>query len=196
VLRLQIGEMGHRVRYPEEIYPYSAGVRGGLAGAVAMAGLACLYGLVKHGSIWYPINLLAATASQSMTVATHDQLLAFSMQGLVIASIIHILASVLVGVLYAVLLPMFPWHPLIFGGIVTPLAWTGLQWASLRVVNPTLDSRIDWPWFIASQIGFGLVAGFVVWHTERVATTQHLPFAVRAGIEAPGVVPPRGEGRE
>jgi len=34
----------------------SAGVKGGLAGGVAMAVLACTYGLLKMGSIWYPIN--------------------------------------------------------------------------------------------------------------------------------------------
>lgn len=196
VLQLEVGQMGHRVRYPEEIYPYSAGIRGGLLGGIAMAGMACLYGLLAHGSIWYPINLLAASASQGMTNASHDQLLAFSREGLVLAMFIHVVASILVGVLYAVLLPMFPWHPLIFAGIVAPLAWTGLLWASLRVVNPLLNGRIDWPWFVASQIGYGLVAGFVVWRTERIGTMQHMPLAVRAGIDAPGVLPPRDEERK
>src|SRR5215475_9700710 len=50
-----------RAWLPLETYPMSAGVKGGLAGGVAMAVLACLYGLVKASSIWYPINLLAAT---------------------------------------------------------------------------------------------------------------------------------------
>src|SRR5690242_10117671 len=50
-----------RVWLPLKTYPISAGVKGGIAGAVAMAVLACFYGLLKVGSIWYPINLLAAT---------------------------------------------------------------------------------------------------------------------------------------
>ena len=33
VRHLQIGEQGHRARLPVEIYPYSAGVRGGLSAA-------------------------------------------------------------------------------------------------------------------------------------------------------------------
>src|SRR5258705_3457824 len=37
VRHLQIGEQGHRARLPLEVYPYSAGIRGGLAGGVAMA---------------------------------------------------------------------------------------------------------------------------------------------------------------
>src|SRR5215471_9089089 len=49
-----------RAWLPVQTYPVSAGVKGGLAGSVAMAVLACAYGLLKTGSIWYPINLLAA----------------------------------------------------------------------------------------------------------------------------------------
>ena len=37
VRHLQIGELGHRARLPLKIYPYSAGVRGGLVGGAAMA---------------------------------------------------------------------------------------------------------------------------------------------------------------
>src|SRR5262245_42742234 len=50
------GVAGHRVRIPVEIHPYSAGVTAGLAGGVAMAVLAVLYGVIKFGSPWYPIN--------------------------------------------------------------------------------------------------------------------------------------------
>ena len=49
----------HRARLPLEIYPVSAGVKGGLAGGVAMAVLAMLYGIVSGHGIWYPINLLS-----------------------------------------------------------------------------------------------------------------------------------------
>src|SRR5262249_44110050 len=43
-----------RAWLPLETYPISAGLKGGLAGGVAMAVLACAYGLIKAGSIWYP----------------------------------------------------------------------------------------------------------------------------------------------
>jgi hypothetical protein len=49
-----------RAFLPLEIYPVSAGVKGGLAGSVAMAFTAMLYGLVSGNGIWYPVNLLAA----------------------------------------------------------------------------------------------------------------------------------------
>src|SRR4029077_4381374 len=48
-----------RAWLPLEVYPISAGIKGGLAGSVAMAVLAMLYGLLSQRSIWYPINLLA-----------------------------------------------------------------------------------------------------------------------------------------
>jgi hypothetical protein len=50
----------HRARLPLEVYPISAGVKGGLVGSVVMAVLAILYGLIVQHSVWYPINLLAA----------------------------------------------------------------------------------------------------------------------------------------
>src|SRR5712692_5118955 len=50
----------HRARLPLEIYPISAGVKGGLAGSVAMAFLAVLSGIISRRGMWYPINLLSA----------------------------------------------------------------------------------------------------------------------------------------
>jgi hypothetical protein len=58
----------------------------------------------------------------------------------------------------------------------------------LDIVNPVLNQRIDWLWFVLSQLGFGIVAGIVVSRQERVRTWQHLPFAVRAGMQAPGAM--------
>src|SRR5580692_10823919 len=71
VERLAVAPQLSRALLPLVTYPVSAGIKGGLAGSVAMAVLACLYGLLKQGSIWYPINLLAATAyTQSVHFST------------------------------------------------------------------------------------------------------------------------------
>ena len=53
----------------------------------------------------------------------------------------------------------------------------------MEVINPALNARIDWPWFYLTQIAFGLVAGFVVARSSPIATFQHAPLAVRAGLE-------------
>jgi hypothetical protein len=59
-----------------------------------------------------------------------------------------------------------------------------------------LESHINWFWFMASQIGFGVVAGLVVIRQSRVPTRENLPFAVRAGIEAPGMMRQKESGEK
>lgn len=187
VERLSVAPELSRPLLPLETYPVSAGIKGGLAGGVAMAVLACLYGLLKQGSIWYPINLLAATGyAQSLKIGT-AWLDAFHLGSFSLAVGIHLLTSLLVGLLYGATLPMFPRRPILLGGIIAPILWTGLLRSILGLINPLLDARIDWPWFIASQFAFGIVAGLVVVRQERVRTRQFEPFLMRAGIEAPGM---------
>jgi hypothetical protein len=177
----------HRARLPLEIHPISAGIKGGLAGAAAMAVLAVLYGIVKQGSVWYPINLLAAGASAKFAAMPLEGLRQFHADGLLLASVIHLLTSTMVGLLYGVMLPIFPRRPILLGGVIAPFLWTGLLHATLQMVNPALNERVDWAWFVVTQIGFGVVAGIVVTRTALVRTMQFESFAVRAGIEGSGV---------
>jgi hypothetical protein len=184
---LQVGELGNRAVLPLQIYPYSAGIKGGIAGGVVMGALAALQGLIYHGSIWYTINILAATAMANLANADTATLSSFIPEAFIVALFIHAAASILIGLLYGVMLPMFPRYPALWAAIVAPLLWTGLLWSSLSVINPVLDARIEWRQFIVCQIAFGAVAGFVVNLTEQVHTMQHLPFAARTGIEARGL---------
>jgi len=162
-----------------------------------MAILACAYGVLKAGSLWYPINLLAAAVySQSLKLGP-AQLHSFQADSFAIAVGLHLLVSALVGLLYGAMLPMFARHPIVLGGLVGPVLWSGLLYTILGLLNPLLASHIDWPWFIASQVAFGIVAGVVVVRQSPVLTHENLPFAVRAGIEAPGITsrPENGEDR-
>jgi hypothetical protein len=177
-----------RVWLPLETYPISAGVKGGWAGSVAMAVLACTYGLLKAGSIWYPINLLAATAYSQSLKLDPSSLNSFHLSSFAIAVVLHGVGSTLVGLLYGAMLPMFPRRPILLGGLIAPVLWSGLLYSMLNLLNPLLASHIDWIWFMASQVAFGVVAGLVVMRQERVSTRENLPFAVRAGVEAPGIM--------
>jgi hypothetical protein len=174
----------NRARLPLEVYPISAGVKGGLAGSVAMAVLAVIYGIVSGHGIWYPINLLSAGFFPART--TVEQIAAFHWDALIVAAVIHLLCSLLVGLLYGATLPMFPRNPILLGGAIAPILWSGLLHSVLEAIDPVLNKRIDWFWFVISQIGFGIVAGIVVSRQHRVRTWQHLPFGLRAGFEVSG----------
>ena len=182
-----------RAWLPVHTYPISAGVKGGFAGSVAMAFLACLYGVLKAGSIWYPINLLAATVYAQSLKLGPAQLYSFHADSFAIALGLHALVSTSVGLLYGAMLPMFPRRPIVLGGLIAPVLWSALIYTILGLLNPTLASHIDWYWFVASQVGFGVVAGLVVVRQSRMLTRENLPFAIRAGVEAPGMIPPHGE---
>ncbi len=187
VMHLVPGQAGHRVNIPAEIHPYSAGIWAGLAGGAAMAAIAGMYGLIAYGSVWYPLNLLAAVAMPAMAQYDVAELSKFNATAFGVAVVAHVVISMFVGLIYAALLPMFPRRPEFWGGLVAPLVWSGLLWASLDVINPVLDARIDWGWFVASQVAFGIAAGVVIARTERVETMQSWPLAARMGIEAAGV---------
>ena len=188
----------HLVRawLPVKTYPISAGMNGGLAGGVAMAVLACVYGLVKAGSIWYPINLLAATVYAQSLKLGPAQLNSFHADSFAIALVLHAIGSIFVGLLYGAMLPMFARRPIVLGGLIAPVLWSGLLYSIMELLNPLLASRINWLWFMASQIAYGVVAGIVVVRQERVSTRENLPFIMRAGIEAPGIISPRENGEK
>ncbi len=162
VAHLRVGRMGHRVRVPTHIQPYSAGIKGGLAGAVAMGVVAIVFGLIEQSSIWYPINLFAAAVVPSLANASVMELAAFSVAGLIVGAVVHLLTSSLVGLLYAVTLPMFPRRAWLWAGLVAPLLWSGLIASVLDVVNPTLNSE------------------------DRLALVHRVAICVRAGLRLRG----------
>ena len=182
--RLEPGEARHRTRIPVEVPPLSAGVKGGILGGMVMAVVALAYGVIFQRSLWYPINLLSAVAMPGMAQAGLGELRAFNGTALAIAIIAHGLISILTGLLYAVILPMLPSRHLLWGGLVAPLLWTGGLWAVLGVINPVLNARVDWPWFVVSQIAFGLAVGYVVQRARPVATEQTWPRGARSASRA------------
>src|SRR5256714_5801234 len=170
-----------RAWLPVRTYPVSAGVKGGIAGSVAMAVLACAYGVLKAGSIWYPINLLAAVVYRESLRLGPAQLYSFHADAFAIAFVLHGVVSIFVGLLYGAMLPMFPRRPIVLGGLIAPALWSGLLYSTIELLNPFLASHINWFWFIASQIAFGVVAGIVVLRQRPVSTHENLPFVLRAG---------------
>lgn len=187
VERIEIGPE-HRAALPVETYPIVSGIKGGIAGGIAMIFPALLYGLISQHSIWYPVNLLGGAGVAGWRNPSTAQIAAFHWNGLLIAILIHGITSLLVGLLYGAMLPMLPRRPVVLGGILAPLLWTGLLHSAMGIINPALDARIAWGWFVASQVAFGVVAGLVVARDSRVHTDRHIPLIARLGVEAPGLM--------
>src|SRR5260370_5208727 len=105
------------------------------------------------------LNLLAATVyAQSLKLGT-EQLNSFHGDSFAIAVVLHGVGSIFVGLLYGAMLPMFARRPIVLGGLIAPVLWSGLLYSIMQLLNPLLASRINWVWFMASQIAFGVVAG-------------------------------------
>jgi hypothetical protein len=178
----------HRAHLPVETYPVSSGIKGGIAGGIAIIVPAELYGLIAQHSLWYPINLLGGAGVANWRNPSTADIAAFHWQGLLVAMVIHSVTCILVGLLYGAMLPMLPRRPILLGGILAPVLWTGILHSFMGILNPALDSRIQWGWFLISQVTYGITAGIVVARQERVPTGQSLPFAARLGFEAPGLL--------
>jgi hypothetical protein len=177
-------DANHRKLLPVETFSVVSGIKGGIVGGIAMIVPAALFGLIRYHSVWYAVNLLAAGGFISWADKSNAFMAQFHWEGLLAASGIHALTSVLIGLLYGAMLPMFPRKPILTAGFVAPFLWTGILYSALGIISPVLNERIDWIWFVISQVAFGLVCGFVVNLQVKVRTPQFraLPFAVRAGI--------------
>ena len=185
VEELKPGTAGFRFRLPEHVHPISSGAKGGLVGGALMAIPAMTYGLVSHGSVWLPINLLAGAVVPGLTDATIESLRQFHLWAFLLAIVIHLAFSITFGLMYGVILPMLPstrGGPLFFGGVLMPILWTGVCYGLMGVVNPLLQQHVNWFWFIVSQFIFGLAMSYVVQRSEKIAVSQAPPLKSVRGI--------------
>jgi hypothetical protein len=192
VAHIEVSEV-HRAHLPVESYPVLSGIKGGTAGGIVMIVPALLFGLLTQHSIWYAVNLLGGAGVAHWSNASTADIASFHWNGLIIATVIHVAVSLLVGLLYGAMLPMWPKRPIVLGGIIAPVLWTGLVHSTLWFINPAFAARIAWGWFFLSQVLFGIVAGGVVTRTSRIRTHQAFPFILRMGIEAKEFMPPGQE---
>jgi hypothetical protein len=171
VERMQPGMPGYRLRLPQDVHPVSAGLKGGLVGGAAMPLPALLWGLLISGhGLWYPVNLLAGMVLPAVGQMTVDQLEDFHASLLLVALVIHVVMSVVIGLVYGVLLPTLPEvpRPIAWGGLFMPILWTGVSYVAMQVINPALPGRVHWPWFIVSQLVFGITMPAVVLGLNRL----------------------------
>lgn len=183
VEQLQRGMPGYRMRLPLEVHPISAGIKGGVLGGLLMPIPALIWGVLSGHGVWYPINLLAgmvAAGVESMTVAELEQ---FHLSLLLVGGFIHVVTSVVLGLIYGVLLPTLPAipKPYAWGALLMPILWTAVSYSMMGIVNPALQHGVSWPWFMVSQFIFGVVLAAGVTSFENMAPT---PRGIWAGIVA------------
>jgi len=168
-----------------QAHPVRAGMIGAGVGGVVMALPAMLWGYLSGYGIWYPVNLLAGMGMRGMDQLPVDELSRFRADWFIAATVIHIAMAVCFGGMLGLLLPRLPSipGPLAWGGMMLPLVWTASSYALMGVVNPLLADRVDWPWFIFSQLIFGLTAAIVVVRSEMV----HIPPAGKGPDKIPVV---------
>jgi hypothetical protein len=188
VAHIEIDET-HRAQLPLETFPVSSGIKGGIAGGIAMVIPAEIYGVLRYHSVWYVVNLLGGAGVGGWTNPTDAQMTHFRLSAFVTANIIQGATTLLVGLLYGAMLPIWPRRPILLGGIIAPVVWTGFLHSILGIVNPFLAERIDWWSFAASQVIFGLVAGYTVTKLGNLKRLRQVPLSVRLGVEAPGLHP-------
>jgi uncharacterized membrane protein YagU involved in acid resistance len=168
---LRPGMAGYRFHLPESFHPISSGVKGGIVGGLLMPIPALAYGVFSDHGIWFPVNLLAGIVVPGISGQNVEQLQKFQFTAFVLAVCIHIAFSLTFGLLFGVVsptLPPIPGGPVIAGGVLMPLLWTGICHGFMGIINPSLQRHVNWFWFIVSQVVFGLAMSIVVVRSEKV----------------------------
>ncbi len=157
-------QLQHRLPAP------AVGVCAGLVGGLLMPIPAVLWSVASGYGLWYPANLLAGMVRRGMDHLSTEQLMQFNGDLLTTAIVIHVVMSLGLGLAYGILLPRLrpiP-GPFVWGGVLMPILWTAASYSLMGVVNPLLQVRVNWPWFVVSQFVFGIVAAIVIVRSEQI----------------------------
>ncbi len=170
VEHLRQGMPGYRLRLPQRVHPISAGIKGGIVGGVAMPVPTLLWSILSGHGLWYPVNLLAGMLLPGVGGMDSAQLGQFHAVLFIVGVVIHIIFSVVIGLIYGVLLPTLPSvpRPIAWGGLLMPIVWTGVSFVTMQWVNPAAPGKVNWPWFIVSQFVFGITMPAVVLGAKRL----------------------------
>jgi hypothetical protein len=161
-------EPPREVVWPEWVYPYPAGVVGGLLGGVAVALVGAAYGLISGIGLWRPVNLVAATVLRDMQTQSLDSLSQFNLLAAVVGLVIHALMSIGLGEMFSFILPAVPGRPLYWGPVIGPLLWVGAVVAGLPLINPIMAANVHWPSFAVANILYGFVLGWWIDRTPMI----------------------------
>jgi hypothetical protein len=158
----------HEAVWPEWVYPYPAGLVGGVLGGMAVAMVGAGYGLVSGIGIWRPVNLVAATVLRDMQTQSLESLSKFDLLALVVGLAIHLAMSIGLGEMFSFILPALPGRPLYWGPVIGPLLWVGATVAALPIINPIMAANVEWISFGIANVLYGLVLGWWIDRTPMI----------------------------
>ena len=153
--------------WPEWVYPYSAGIVGGLLGGAAVALVGLIYGLIS-GNTWLPVNAVAATLLRDFQNKSPQELSQFNATALVAGLAIHVVMSIGLGQLFSFILPGLPGRPLYWGPVIGPLLWVGATIAVLPILNPVMAANVEWVSFGLANVLYGLILGWWIDRTPLI----------------------------
>lgn len=171
--------------WPAEIYPYHAGIVGGFIGGIGMALTGMIAGIVIGRGPWYPVNLLAAAAVPTFQAMSPEQLTAFSLSGLFVGTILHFTISITIGLLFGIMLPMFPGHPVGWSIIAGGIMWIFASVVMLPLLNPKMSELVNIPSFIIAHFAYTILLGVTISRYKKVPAQLIRPASIypyRAGV--------------
>jgi uncharacterized membrane protein YagU involved in acid resistance len=154
-----------------EIYPYRAGITGGLIAGAVMVVVMAAWGMLTGRSIWFPVNLISAAVLPWAQTASPEALEAFNPAAAVVGTLIHFGISMLLGLLFALVLPTLPGSTLLWGIVVGTLLYVGAHFALLPLVNPRMYELVSDRTFLVAHIAFSVVLGW--WVTRQPTLAPH-----------------------
>jgi vacuolar-type H+-ATPase subunit I/STV1 len=152
----------------ENLYSLRDGLVAGAVAGLAMTLTMAIWGAITGNGIWYPVNLIAATVLTDLQTAPTEQLQNFIPMAAVVGSIIHMVISLALGLIFNLLLPTLPSNPIIWALIIGPVLWIAAEYAILPVLNQRLAQEVAPQTFIISHIVYSLVLGLMIIRGRRL----------------------------
>ncbi len=152
----------------ENVYPYRVGIMGGLVAGAVMALAMALWGAMSGHSVWYPVNMIAATVLRPLQNASPAEIESFMPAAALVGTLLHGLISIFLGMIFNTLLPTLPGSALVWGVIIGLLLWVSAQYALLPLINPMMDQLMYEPTFLLANVAYSLVLGWWVNNAEKI----------------------------
>ncbi len=151
----------------ENVYPLRVGITGGVVAGAVMALAMALWGALSGNGLWFPVNMISATVLRGLQDASIAELQQFMPMAAFVGTLIHFATSILLGLIFAIVLPMLPGWSWFWGVVVGLLLWAAAQYAVLPLVNPKMEALVNQPTFILANVAYSVVLGWWVSRAEK-----------------------------